>query len=132
MATRAALATLALAMLFPRAALATIISDGGFRCIFSATGAAATVAQRNISSVGLAAEYDRLNLGCALHPVPSSGGTFPFAAGLLWCERSLAPRSEARRGRGGPRSSSGRHRSSAAWSSLLTAFLPLNPFITPL
>ena len=90
-------AALALA---PAPAAATIISDGGFRCIFSATGAAATVAQRNIRSVGLAPEYDRLNLGCALHPVPSSGGTFPFADGLLWCERSLAPRSEARRGAG--------------------------------
>ena len=69
---------LALALL-PLAA-ATIISDGGWPCIFNANGVLASAAQRNMSTPALSGSYNGNNLGCALHtPVPSLGGAFPYS-----------------------------------------------------
>ena len=67
----AALLLAALAAAPPAAA--TIVSDGGFKCIFNMNGINASPAQRNTTGT-LATTYDGSNLGCAAHtPVPTAG-----------------------------------------------------------
>ena len=93
MATRAAIANLGLAMISPRAALATIISDGGFACIFNANGVAATPAQR-----GLTATVPALSTLGPYDVRREGAGTTPR------CRRSrrAAPRLSAHRSRATP------------------------------
>ena len=79
MALRAASFALAAAC-----ASATIVSDGGWPCIFNANGVRASAAQRNMNTPALSTSYDGNNLGCAVHaPVPSLGGAFPYSG--FWC-----------------------------------------------
>ena len=68
----------ALAMVIFTTSQATIISDGGFKCIFNANGVLASNAQRNMTTA-LNAAYNGNFLGCANHlPGPTTGGTWPF------------------------------------------------------
>ena len=66
-------------------AAATIVSDGGLRCLFLANGASASAAQLGAGVPALPAAYSGTNLGCSSH-----GGTVPSIGGVPWPLSSAA------------------------------------------